>query len=116
MNADMVANLIGALGQSVILRRNSLAANGVQISFDVKTRAALRKYAASDLIGNSGFTLGEREARIAVQDLAKAQWPAPPRKGDGLVVDGVECEITAVQVLNVGDEVVGYVLTIRGNA
>lgn len=84
--AELDAALAG-YGEDIRLQRMTTGPDGVQIPFEVKCRAAVTDNSPQELIAVTG------EAPVAKiilspTQIARAQWPGPPRKDDRVFIQG----------------------------
>lgn len=95
-------------GQDIILRRTTGTA---LIKFDSPTtRARVVDYRPDELVGE--VQQGDRKAILSPTMLAN--WPAPPTKGDRVVVDGAVWAVMNVNPLSIGNRLVRIEMQIRG--
>ncbi len=109
MNLEIVADMIAQYGEPVTLRRT--VQNGIK--FDVTVIAVIRGYSPDELVG--GIVQGDRMAIISNREIARRQWPGPPRQGDQLIIRGKTATLqSAAATIVVGDTVVKHTMQIRG--
>jgi hypothetical protein len=100
---------IDDVGSPVILRRLS---GPQQIKFDVRTNAVISGFAPDELVG--GIIQEDRRVIIGPRDIQARQWPAPPRKGDKVLIGDVETTVLASETVDVRGQIVRYNLVVRG--
>lgn len=114
MTPEAAARLANRYGQTVILRRLTMAGT-VAIPFDIEVKAKIRAYQPDELVGS--ITQADREAVVSALDLLALQWPVPPREGanaDRLVLDGKVAVVQSVEPrASLSGEVAMYALRIR---
>ncbi len=101
-------------GQPVVLRRFSLGPGNTRVPLDVTVYGFTRSYQPQELVNGGGVSQGDTEVNIETAEIAAAQWPAPPKKGDVMVFDGRNAVIQAVDPKKAGAEVFSYVCQVRG--
>jgi hypothetical protein len=79
---------------------------------DVDVYGADRNYEAAEIAGL--LQQGDRRVTIGTAEIVAAGWPAPPRKNDFLVIDGVSTAIQGVEPRYLGNTVLAYKLWVRG--
>ena len=77
MTPERITALIAQFGQPVTLQR--LTGTTTQVRHDVVCQGIVRGYEPVQLIG--GITQGDRQVAISNAEIARAQWPGPPRSG-----------------------------------
>ena len=110
--ADSISGALSRFGRAMTLRRNTLAAGNVHIPLDVTVYGRTKNYSPKDLIG--GIVQGDTEVTISNKEIADAQWPGPPKKGDIFRFEGRNAVIQAVEPKYLGTEVLVFVCQVRG--
>lgn len=110
--ADSISGALARFGRAMTLRRNTLAAGGVQIPLDVTVYGRTKNYQPNQLIG--GVVQGDTEVTISNKEILAAQWPGPPKKGDIFQFDGRTAAVQAVEPKYLGTEILVYVCQVRG--
>lgn len=105
-----IQSAINDEGQIVTLRRLT---GPRQIPFDVETKAVVTGFKPAELVG--GIIQGDKRIIIGPQDIARWQWPGPPRKGDQIIIRGRVSTIEAVDPVEGRGEVVRYNILARGD-
>jgi hypothetical protein len=57
---------------------------------------------------------GDRRVVIGTAEIQAAAWPAPPRKGDFVVIDGVSTAVQGAEARYLGNTILAYKLWVRG--
>jgi len=78
----------------------------------VVVRGKVYRAAESDLAG--ALPQQERHVRIGTAEILAASWPAPPVKGDRLVIAGKTHLVQSVDTRSDGSTVWGYFLKVKG--
>lgn len=91
-------------GQDVSLRRVG--------QDDLAVRARVRDYTVSELAG--AIQQGDSHVIMSPTEMTAANWPAPPKKGDRLLVGARVCLVETVAPKHVDGEAVRYELVVRG--
>jgi hypothetical protein len=108
-SALRVLDVLDRKGRTLLLRRRV----GTTSAFtDVSPRGCDRGYKAQELLG--GIVQGDREVVIGNAEIAAASWPAPVRKGDVVVMDGVTATVQGARAMYVGTTVAAHILWVRG--
>ena len=100
---------ITRLGRAMTLRRRSGTTNTFT---DVEVTGVPRAYKPGELLG--GITQGDQRVTISNGEIAAADWPGPPRKGDVIVIDGHTWSLLGAEPRYLGSAVVAHVLWVRG--
>jgi len=100
-------------GQPATLRRMSGTGNS-RTAQDVAVTAVVRGYQPQELAPGSGLQQGDRMVIITDHEIAAAGWPGPPRRGDHLVLGGVQTSVQAVETRHLGAAVDRHILAVRG--
>jgi hypothetical protein len=79
---------------------------------DVDVYGADRGYKPDEIAGL--LQQGDRRVTIGTAEILAASWPAPPRKGDFLVIDGVSTAVQGVEPRYLGTTPLAYVMWVRG--
>ena len=74
--------------------------------------AIVRGYEPVQLVG--GISQGDRQVTICNREIARAQWPAPPRANDRCVIDGRTTTIQACDTRKLHDDIVLHLIQVRG--
>ena len=61
-----------------------------------------------------GISQGDRQVTICNREIARAQWPAPPRANDRCVIDGRTTTIQACDTRKLHDDIVLHLIQVRG--
>ena len=110
MTPERLAAIIARYGQPVTLQRTT--GTTPQVRFEVVCRAIVRGYEPTQLIG--GITQGDRSVIVTNTEIARAQWPGPPRVNDKCVIDGRQTNIQACDVRRLHNDIVLYLIQVRG--
>lgn len=102
-----VYNALVKVGRPMILRRRVSSP-----PTDVTVRGVNKGYQPQELVGT--ITQGDTKVIFSNIEIASAAWPAPPKKGDFMVIDGVEKSIMAVEQKFFATTIVVYVCQVRG--
>jgi hypothetical protein len=108
--AATVADAVEQVGKPCSLRRLT----GSNHYFEVIVRAVVRGYHPDDMV--EGIAAGDMQAILGNNEIAAAQWPGPPRKGDQLSVDGRTWTIQGNNNADVHGLMAMHRLQIRGSA
>lgn len=103
----IIAALDAALartGQAMTLKRTG--------EDDLTVRARVRDYAASELAGT--IQQGDSHVILSPTEMTDASWPAPPKKGDRLLIGTRLCLVETVVPKHVDGTPVRYELVVRG--
>lgn len=108
--ASKVAKAVRKYGRTMLLRRRV----GTTSSYtDVPVRAISEGYKPDELVG--GLQQGDRHVTFTNDELSKqSAFVGPPKKGDFIVVDGVQTAIQGVETMRLGDDVLAHVAWVRG--
>jgi hypothetical protein len=110
--SDSVSRVLDALerkGRTISLRRRIGTSNSFT---EVSPLGYDRGYKAQELLG--GIVQGDREVVIGNAEIAAASWPAPVRKGDVVVMDGVTATVQGARSMYVGTVPAAHILWVRG--
>jgi hypothetical protein len=105
--------MMAVAGETVLIRRyTGTGANRPR--FDAEVRARVTEYEPKELVG--GIEQGDRKVVLLAEDLERAQFATPLRKGDKAVVRGKELNIEAPDnnTRRVQGELIAYELQVRG--
>jgi hypothetical protein len=104
-----IAQALRDYGRTMKLRRRV----GTTSSYiDVDVFATDRHYTAAEIQGL--LQQGDRDVTIGTAEITAASWPAPPRKSDLLVIDGISTAIQTVEPRYFGTVLLAYKMTVRG--
>lgn len=78
----------------------------------VAARARITSYSASQLVGE--VTQGDSLVIMSPTEIVAASWPAPPRYGDKVVIDGNVRTVISATVFEMANVPVRYELQTRG--
>lgn len=95
-------------GAAITLRR---VQTGVA-PIEVQPIAVVRGYVPHEMLG--GIVQGDRQVTITNDEIAAAGWPAPPRKGDQVVIDGKAATVQGVNTTTLRGAIAKHVLHVRG--
>lgn len=109
MTPGATSAMLARYGEATVLRRIS----GRSIFIDVELMARVDNYQPDEIGG--GVVQGDQKAILGNVEIAAAQWPGPPRRGDQLVVGGRTRTIEAVITATIDGEDERHDLQIRGN-
>lgn len=101
------------LGQVAQLRRLTGTGNN-QVWHEVTLRVFARQYRANEIVPGSGLQQGDRQVIAHVAEIEAAQWPAPPRRDDKLMLEGRLLNVQSVETVRVGEAVERYNMVCRG--
>lgn len=104
MSGARIRRLIHRAGTHLVLSRPADPPVVVNIIGKV------RSYTAQELA--DGIDQGDRRLTISPLDLGS--WPAPPKKGDRILLGSKTATVESVELRYLGDELVRYDLQIRG--
>lgn len=104
---------LNRLGQVAQLRRLTGVA-GSQVYHEVSLRAFMRQFRPDEIVPGSGLIQGDRMVIIGTAAIDAAQWPAPPRRDDKLLIDGRLLNVQAVEIRHIGGVVERYDMVVRG--
>lgn len=110
--SDSLSRVLDALerkGRPLTLRRRIGTTNAFT---DVSPKGYDRGFKAQELLG--GIIQGDREVVIGNAEIVAAGWPAPVRKGDVVVMDGVTATVQGARAMYVGTVPAAHVLWVRG--
>ena len=110
MNLDIIQVFIEQVGEWVTLRR---LAGPQQIPFDVQAKAFISGFQPHELVGTT-IIQGDMKVILGAKEIAQRQWPAPPRKGDRIIIGGKNGAVEACETINIGDTICRYNLQVRG--
>lgn len=110
-------------GETIILRRLTLAPLAVQSAIDVTCRAFVSGYRPEELIG--GITQADSLVIISPKEIIASQWPGGqpptsastanlPRRNDKAVIQGRERNVEAVGPFYVDGELVRIEMRVTG--
>lgn len=99
-------------GEDILLRRETKGAGTLLIPFDCGVRAKVRDYTAAELVGE--LQQGDSQVILSPSEMTDRQWPAPPRKGDKVVIKGKVRAVMNVVPFDIGGTVARYELSVRG--
>lgn len=111
--ADKLASVLTRFGRPMTLRRNTLGPNNTQYPLDVTVYGTTENYTPNELIGGA-ITQGDTKVTITGTEMTAAQWPAPPKTGDKIIIDGKPRNVGSVEPKYFGSEVLVYVLQVTG--
>lgn len=103
---DSLTEALNSYGSSMTLTRLP--------STTVALQGVARNYQPSEVAG--GVSQGDRHVVIGVAEMIAASWPAPPVRGDQMLIGGRTFQVIAVDVLAVGGADVRYDIQVRGAA
>lgn len=103
-------NALRDAGQPVTMRRLTLGPTGLQVHFDVEMRANVRPVKPEQLIAG----IDQAQRRVILSPTGLAGFPAPIRKNDKCVIDGVVTNVEFVKPIRVDDVLVRVELTVTG--
>lgn len=83
-------------------------------STTVTLQGSVRGYVTTELVG--GIQVGDRAAIIGVTEINAASWPAPPRAGDQMLIQGRTFRVISADPCTVAGVDIRYSLHIRGSA
>lgn len=107
--ASRIVEMLERRGRYFQLRRRVGTTNTFT---EIAVRGVIAGYSPEELVG--GIAQGDKRAVISNKEIAAANWPGPPRRGDILVVDGGSLTVQAPDPRWIGVEAVGHVLQVRG--
>jgi hypothetical protein len=97
---------LAEVGQAVTLRRVGSP------NVDVVLNARVNSFQPHELVG--GILQGDRQVIVGAVVMREASWPAPPRKGDVVLISGKTTTIQGVESVDDGTETVRYNIQVRG--
>jgi hypothetical protein len=104
-----IALALREYGRTMKLRRRI----GTTTSYtDVDVMGTDKGYEAAEIAGL--LQQGDRKVVIGTSEIVTASWPAPPRKGDFLVIDGVSTAVQGAEPRYSGPTILAYRLWVRG--
>lgn len=108
-DARKISRKLSQYGRTMKLRRRV----GTTSSYtDVDVKGTDKGYKAAEIAGL--LQQGDRKITIGTAEIVAASWPAPPRKGDFLVIDGTSTAIQGAEPRYKGTVVLAYELWVRG--
>lgn len=111
MNAGIVQRMIDHRGEAVTLRRVS----GPSLFISVQVQAVLTQRAAQTGEAAGGVAQFQQQATISDREIAAAQWPGPPRRGDQIITGSARTiTVTSVDTRKVGETAAMHVLQLAG--
>ncbi len=110
--AGSIAGALQRFGRPMVLRRLATGPGGLQIPLDVTVFGRTKNFAPHELVG--GISQGDSEITITNAEIAAAQWPGPPKRGDKIVVDERTRNVESVEAKFLGSETLVYVCQVRG--
>lgn len=112
MTPERIAAIIARHGQPVTLQR--ITGPSSQVRFEVVCQAIVRRYESHELISGSGIVQGDRSVIITNAEIARAQWPGPPRTSDKCMIDRKQTVIQASDLRRLRNDIVLYLIQVRG--
>jgi hypothetical protein len=109
--AGTVSDALVRVGRTMVLRREDLTGSPPAYT-DVTVYGAPKDYSPQELVGS--IIQGDTRVTISNREIVAASWPAPPKKGDKLILDSKTRNIQAVEPKYLGTELIVYVLQVRG--
>ncbi|WP_207479567.1 hypothetical protein [Arenibaculum pallidiluteum] len=107
--AAKVAAALAKYGRPMTLRRRV----GTTSAFsDVTVKGVADGYKPAELVG--GIVQGDRQVTISNAEIAAAAWPGPPKKGDFVMIDGVQTAVQGVETKHLATDILAHVLWVRG--
>lgn len=107
--AAKISSALRKYGRTMRLRRRV----GTTTAYtDVDVKGTDKGYQPDELAGL--LQQGDRRITISNAEIAAANWPGPPRKGDFLVIDGVSTAVQGAEPRYLRTEVLAHVLWVRG--
>lgn len=103
-----VRRLVLRDGQPLTLHR---IATG-QAPVSVALTGVVRGYQPHELAGN--LIQGDRRVIITNHEIAAAEWPGPPRKGDQVEIDGATATVQSCSSVVLPGGIARYDLVVRG--
>ena len=110
MSVQRIGAMIARAGQTVTIRR--VTGTTSQTFTDVSAKASVRGYQPEELMGP--IQQGDRQVIVGVSEMILAVWPAPPRRNDKVIIDGVTTNVEAVEARHFREDIAFYVLRCRG--
>jgi hypothetical protein len=104
-----VESAIETYGRAMTLRRRVGTTNAYT---SVPIKGIFRSYTPGELVG--GIAQGDARVVIANKEMAAAAWPAPPTKGDQLVIAGRIWALMGAYPRTLGEVVLVYEIWCRG--
>lgn len=101
------------LGQVAQLRRLTGVA-GTQVWHEVSLRVFARQFRPQEIVAGSGILQGDRMVIAHHAEIDAAQWPAPPRRDDKLLLDGRLLNVQSVETVRAGKTIERYDMVVRG--
>lgn len=103
-----VRRLVLRDGQSLTLHRIGTGTAPVSVALT----GVVRGYAPQELAGN--LIQGDRHVIITNDEIAAAEWPGPPRKGDQVEIDGTPATVQSCNTIRQGTAIARHDLVVRG--
>jgi len=107
IGADDAADLLSDFGVAVTLRRIGSP------NVDVPCQAVITS--VLDQVISGGVTQFRRRVTIGSTEIAAANWPSPPQKGDQIIWQSRTMTVQDVRTAGVADEIVTYQMTTLGS-
>jgi hypothetical protein len=104
---------IDRLGQVAQLRRLTGTGSN-QTWHEVSLRVFARQFRAQEIVAGSSLQQGDRQVIAHASEIDAAQWPAPPRRDDKLLLEGRLLNVQSVETVRVGERVERYNMVCRG--
>lgn len=96
-------------GRAMVLRRRVGTTNAFT---SVSLKGIFRSYSPGELL--AGIAQGDARVVILNKEMAAASWPAPPAKGDQLVIAGRIWTLMGAYPRTLGEVVLVFELWVRG--
>jgi hypothetical protein len=104
-----IIDMLERRGRNLVLRRRV----GTTTTFrEVSPRGYWRGYKPQELVG--GITQGDQEVVIGNAEIAAESWPGPPKRGDIVVLDGLQATVQAATPMYDSAAVIAHILWVRG--
>jgi hypothetical protein len=110
VSVQRVGAMIARAGQTVTIRR--VTGTTSQTFTDVAAKASVRGYQPEELMGP--IQQGDRQVIVGVSEMILAVWPAPPRRNDKVIIDGVTTNVEAVEARHFREDIAFFVMRCRG--
>lgn len=74
--------------------------------------AFVRDYRADELVG--AIQQGDRQVQMSNVEIAAANWPAPPKRMDVVMIDGKRTTVQSAETVKLRGKIAKYVVQVRG--
>lgn len=110
MTPDIAEEMIDRLGETMTLRR--VSGPSIFVSVQVKGVTSQRPVLRDETPGAVKQFLGQ--VIISNREIAAAQWPGPPRRGDQIISGGRTSTIQSCDTRKIGEDIAMFWLQMDG--